>query len=234
MRDGAIRRNTPLVTGAVAAVRDLLAMPAYAHGTRLPSEIELAERIGISRPVLRQALSVLKAEGLVESRRGSGNYACGKADAAFSFGQPETMSDLEDCMRFRMVIESAAAGLAARRHDAQAIAEIRRTVTVMENGTSLDNKVLDSDLQFHLAVARATGSRYYVMTLETLMPHILFGLQLGRRLRQVAPDVTSRRVAAEHRAVLTAIAAGSEAEAFAAMEQHLAEGILRIFGNRGW
>jgi GntR family transcriptional regulator, transcriptional repressor for pyruvate dehydrogenase complex len=228
------RQDTPLVTNAVAAIRDMIAMPAYAPGTRLPSESELAGRIGISRPVLRQALSILKGEGLIESRRGSGTFTSGKPSSALSFGQPESVADLEDCLRFRMVIESAAAGLAARHATPADLNAIRQPVAAMEHGVGKDQDVLENDLAFHMAVSRATGSRYYVMTLETLMPHILFGLRLGRQLRHVSPDATSKRVAAEHRAVLTAIENGDEARSAEAMREHLAAGIKRIFGNRSW
>jgi GntR family transcriptional repressor for pyruvate dehydrogenase complex len=225
---------TPLMANAVAAVRDMIALPAYAHGSRLPSESVLAERLGISRPVLRQALAVLKQEGLIESRRGSGTFTCGKTPAILPFGQPESLADLEDCMRFRMVIETAAAGLAARRADPAAVAGIRQSVQDMENGQVKDSSILESDLAFHIAIAQATRSRYYVMTLETLMPHILFGLKLARQLRQVAPNATSRRVAAEHRAILSGIESGNESAAANAMREHLNSGIQRIFGNKSW
>lgn len=235
MASGNIERHgTPLVANAVAALREMISTPAYASGSRLPSESELAERIGISRPVLRQALSVLKDEGLIESRRGSGTFTLGRPSTQLSYGQPESVADLEDCLRFRMVIESAAAGLAALHASPSDLHNIRQSVLQMERGEASDNSVLETDLAFHMAVARATQSRYYVLTLETLMPHILFGLKLGRQLRHVPPDTTSKRVAAEHRAVLSAIESGDEAKAAEAMREHLLAGIRRIFGNRSW
>lgn len=237
------KADTPLVANAVSAVRELISVPAYSIGARLPSEADLAERIGVSRPVLRQALAVLKQEGLIESRRGSGTYTAGKSPSIFamtnppttlSFGNPETLGDLEDCMRFRMVIESSAAGIAARRADLLAISRIRDAVQMMESGQSKENSVLETDLAFHRAVAAATHSRYYVMTLETLMPHVLFGLRLARQLRQMPVNITSRRVAAEHHAILSAIESGNETMAAESMKEHLSSGIERIFGNRSW
>ncbi len=137
-------------------------------------------------------------------------------------------------MRFRMVIESSAAAIAARRADQHAIARIRETVTMMEAGQSNEAKVLETDMAFHRAVAVAAHSRYYLMTLETLMPHILFGLKLARQLRQIPANSTSRRVAAEHHAILSAIESGNEAMAGESMKEHLFSGIERIFGKRGW
>ena len=229
-----LRPETPLVMNAIAALRELVAMPAYVRGSKLPSEVETAKRLGVSRPVLRQALAVLKDEGLIEARRGSGTYARGRRSAVLPFGPPESLSDLEDCMRFRIVIESAAAGEAARIRDARAIKDIRKVFARMGKGVAGAEGVLADDMEFHLAVSRAAHSRYYVMTLETLMPHILFGLNLGRQLGNVPGSLISERVIAEHRAILVGIERGNERQASEAMRQHLVEGIQRIFHNRNW
>ncbi|WP_162913932.1 FadR/GntR family transcriptional regulator [Taklimakanibacter lacteus] len=226
--------DTPLVAHAVAAVREMISLPAYAQGVRLPSEAELAERIGISRPVLRQALAVLKDEGVIESRRGSGTYTCGKPAGASAYGKPETLADLEDCLRFRMVIESAAAAQAARHMERRALDEILAAVEALEKSPAHDDAVAQTDMAFHMAVARAAHSRYFVMTLNFLMPHILFGLNLGRQLQAMQPNATSRRVAAEHRAIYEAIASGNEASAGERMKDHLFAGIERVFGKRSW
>lgn len=226
--------ETPLVVNAIAALRELVCQPAYAGGAKLPSEPEVARKLGISRPVLRKALAVLKNEGLIESRRGSGTYSSGRRPAIITFDRPESLAELEDCMRFRMVIESAAAAEAARRKDAGAVKEIRCAITRMEKGRHLPAGVLGGDMDFHLAVARAARSRYYLLTLNTLKPHIMFGLNLARQLNNIPPDVVSKRVIAEHRAVLSAIEKGNEEKAAAAMRYHLLQGIDRIFKERSW
>lgn len=229
------RLNTPLVNLAVTHLREVLAQQSFAGGGRLPAEAELASQLGVSRPVLRQALSVLRDEGLVESRRGSGTFArpLSKPTAAI-FGKPESIGDLEDCLRFRAVIESRSAAEAARRKTSDSISKIEAAVRAMETCPPRDSAVAENDMNFHIAVARATGNRYYGMTLEFLQPHILFGLQLGRQLRNVPPDITSRRVAQEHRAILEAIKHGDAHKAAERMEAHLSAGIERIFGNRSW
>ena len=162
--------ETPLIANAVSALRDIIALPAFTQGTRLPSENELAARIGISRPVLRQALSVLKEEKIIESRRGSGTFKIATNSKPVTYGAPENLADLRECLRFRIVLESAAAALAAERCDAASIGEIRKTVEAMEGPKTKDITVLEVDMDFHLAVARAARSRYYVMTLEFLRP----------------------------------------------------------------
>lgn len=226
--------ESPLVETALSGLRDMLVQPAFSQGGRLLPEVELSKRLGVSRPVLRQALAVLKTEGLIESRRGSGTFAKRSEMSSLSYGQPETLGDLEDCLRFRMVIESAAAAEAARRADAEGIAEIRRSVELMEKGPQSEKSIGEIDMSFHLAIARATGNRYPAMTLQFLMPHIQMGLQMGRQLRSMPPNSTSRRVASEHAAILEAIANRDTDLAARRMTDHLSAGIERIFGKRTW
>jgi len=233
--EGQLRRpDTPLVTSALASLREVITLLPLSSGNRLPSETDLADRLGISRPVLRQALEVLKQEGLIEARKGSGTYKSASAPPVMAYGTPENLSDLGDCLRFRMVVESAAAALAAQRADATNISAIRHSVEAMENNSDKYSVALEMDMAFHLSVARAAHSRYYEMTLEFLMPHILFGLKLGRQMKAVSPNSTSKRVANEHRAILTAIESRDADQAADKMKEHLSSGIERIFGNRSW
>ena len=226
------KSETPMVTNALEAVRELMSVPAFVPGGRLPSEVEMAARMGVSRPVLRQALAVLKKEGVIESTRGSGTYIRGGRSSAI--GAPESLADLENCMTFRIMLECAAAAEAARNADTFAIKEIRATLEQLDGKRGQDRAVLEADMAFHMAVARATRNRYQVMTLEMLQPHIIVGLKLARQLQSIPLDVTSRRVATEHRAIFEAIRRHDEAAAAERMREHLSEGIKRIFGGRGW
>jgi len=226
--------NSPLVEHAVAALREMLAEPAFVVGGRLPTELALSERVGVSRPILRRALAILKDEGLVESRRGSGTFARRGQSQAATYGRPETLGDLEDCLRFRMVIESAAAADAARRADTDAIAAIRASIDLMQKGSHSETSIAELDMRFHMAIARATGNKYSAMTLQFLMPHIQIGLQMGRQLRAIPANITSKRVAAEHSEILAAIVDRNPDAAAQRMNDHLLAGIERIFGKRAW
>ncbi|MBE2278108.1 MAG: FadR family transcriptional regulator [Rhodobacteraceae bacterium] len=215
----------------------MLHVPGHTQGGRLPPEEALAAELGISRPVLRQALAQLKAEGLLESRRGSGTYirpAAAKPEALPGYGMPETLADLEDCLRFRMVIEELAAAEAARRRAPAALRELAQAVEAMERAPVTEAQNFEADMAFHLAIARATENRYIFMTLSFLMPHIRICLQMGRQLRAVPLNLASRRVAGEHRAILASIESGNAEDAAQRMHDHLLAGIERVFGKRGW
>lgn len=223
--------NSPLVAHALDRLRALLARPPWTGGGRLPAETALAREIGVSRPILRRALAVLRQEGIVESRRGSGNFVCGRADAPPAYDLPQTLADIGQCLRFRMVLESAAAAEAALYRDPPLLAGIEEAVRRLEACGLRDEAVFDADFAFHLAVAAASRNRYFAVTLELLRKPIEVGYMLGRRLRHVPPDLTSRRVIREHDAVLEAIRAGNAEAAAARMEDHLGAGIERLFGE---
>jgi GntR family transcriptional regulator, transcriptional repressor for pyruvate dehydrogenase complex len=221
-----------MVTSTVTAVREMLNFPAFVPGGKLPSEVSMAARIGVSRPVLRQALSVLKQEGVIESTRGSGTFLRGGRSSAI--GAPESIAELEHCMSFRMIVECAAAAAAALHADAADIKEIQATVEALETKPPREHKVVEADLAFHLAISRATHNRYYVMTLEILQSHILLALKMARQLQSIPLSAASRRVGLEHRAILHAIKRRDQDLAAERMREHLSAGIERMFGGRGW
>lgn len=228
--------ETPLVAQTTERLRVLLLQPDLARDNRLPPEQILSTRLGISRPVLRKALATLKEEGLIESRRGSGTYLRRSRDSLTTppYAPPESLADLEDCLRFRMVIECSCAAEAARNRTDAALEAIRGAVQAMKTKVAGDDDVFETDMAFHLAVARAAGNRYPALTLHYLMPSIRMCVQLGRQLRSVPSSISSRRVAGEHEAILHAIADGDADEAARQMRDHLNAGIERIFGRRPW
>ncbi|MFV0360192.1 FadR/GntR family transcriptional regulator [Tropicimonas sp.] len=227
--------ESPLVMNTVGQLRDMLAARQMSGDGRLPREVDIAANLGVSRPVLRRALEILKEEGLIESRRGSGTFVkrAGPLPPA-GYTRPQTIMDIEDCLHFRAVVESAAAEEAALKGDLKGIAAIEAAVEALAHLPAEDNAVAEGDFAFHLAVAHATGNKYYPMTLEFLKPHISLGLQLGRQLRSAPPNITSRRVMKEHREIFAAIQSGNGALAREQMSRHLAAGIERIFGKRSW
>jgi GntR family transcriptional regulator, transcriptional repressor for pyruvate dehydrogenase complex len=226
------KAETPMVANALQAVREMLSVPAFIPGGRLPSEVSMAERLGVSRPVLRQALAVLKTEGVITSTRGSGTYV--RDGRLSAIGAPASLLDLENCMRFRMIVECAASAEAARNGNAAALKAIRAALEAQEASKGQDHAVIEADMAFHMAISRATRNRYHVMTLEFLQPHILLGLKMARQMQAIPLDVTSRRVFSEHRAIFDAIRRQEEQLAAKRMNEHLSAGIERIFGGRTW
>lgn len=226
-----------LPSQAHAIISAMLDKPEWSRGGRLPPETQLAQEVGVSRPVLRKALARLRDEGRIFSRRGSGNYVQPKVTVdppTVDFGTLSigTVQDMKRCMRFRQIVEVAAAEDAARQRSEAGIRAIEAAHDALANlGTG--ESVFDQDMAFHLAIASASGNPYYSFALETLRQQIALGLEFGRKLRGIPTDEVSPRVLEEHAEVVDAVRTGNHMAARDAMSRHIQQGIARVFGDDG-
>ncbi len=136
---------------------------SFPVGSKLPSEFELAEEMGVSRPTIREALSALTAVGLIESRPGSGNYVCNGASMIDTIGKEavlvlESESSCLEIMEARELFEPPVAGLAAKKRTAEDVKELR---SLYEQLSQLAEKgafdpYFDMDKHVHLAITTAS------------------------------------------------------------------------------
>ena len=198
--------------------------------SRLPSELALAQELGVSRPVLRQALERLRSEGRVYSRKGSGHYV-GLPPQAVPFGPLTSIADVRSFLEFRCTLESEMAALAAAHHGRTELTAIRTARKALERAVALGQPGIEHDIAFHAAIAQASGNRFYVMTMSALAEQTRYSIRLVRELSGQRPPARSLEVHAEHAAIEKAIAARDSEGAAAAMRAHLQGGILRLFGK---
>jgi DNA-binding FadR family transcriptional regulator len=211
-------------------VADIVAgrLPA---GSRLPREIELAERFGVSRGVAREGLRSLEERGLVTVKHGSGATVRPTSDwdmfnpdviAAIlaSDRGPQLLGDYLECRR---LLEIEAAGLAAQRATRAHLVALsealeRMTAAAVETGAgpSAEDRFHDADVAFHRAVIRATGNR----ALGRMTEPVHRALAAARR-PLARPEHRLERSLPEHRRILAAIADGDADAARAAMRDHL-------------
>lgn len=204
----------------------------YSVGGRLPSELALAKAAGVSRPVLRHALARLRSEGLIRSRRGSGNFLVRReAPGALEFGQLHSIPDVHRCLEFRAALESAAARHAAALQDGAGLDDIGRSMEALERAVAQGGPSVEPDFEFHLAIARATRNRFFVSTLEALRAPVLFGINLTRNLSKEPPSARLDEVLAEHRSIYEAIRGADAEAAERAMARHVEAGISRLFNE---
>lgn len=218
---------------AYQRLEQIISGPEWVDGGRLPPEEKLARAIGVSRPVLRSALALLRSEGRITSRRGSGNYIepLPQSDSgAFSHFPIRNIRDLEHCMSFRLVVEIAIVGEAAERADAPLVAAMehanRQVSASLPHGT-----LFEVDFDFHLALARGSRNPYLIAALEGLRRQIKISFDLGRQMRNRPLTEASKRVAAEHELILDAIRSKDSPRARDAMEAHIGGTIRRFFGS---
>lgn len=202
-----------------------------APGSRLPTEQEMMATFGVSRTVVREAIAVLRAEGLVETRQGSGAFVSADPRRRPFRIDPEglrSIVDVVNVMELRIAVESEAAGLAAERRGKSDLARIARTVEAFRKAIDRGESAVDADYEFHAAIGNATGNTYFSQFLGFLGRFII----PRQTIHVDAEDADSRRVylegvIKEHQQIQKAIEAGDAAAARRAMRTHLARGAER-------
>ena len=215
-----------------AGIVEAMSSGEYAESARLPTEAELALHYGVSRPTVREALSRLRLDGLVASRRGSGSYVLRRPDRNIKrFAPIESIADVQRCFAFRIALESAGAGLAADLRTQRDLEEIRHSFEAMELARNQDDNIafVEHDLQFHLAIARASQNVFFVTALELIIEQMRVGMQLALNLSMERERIWRELVQIEHREILTAIEKGSSVDATEAMRFHLGNARRRLF-----
>lgn len=205
----------------------------YPEGTRLPPEKDLCTHFEVSRPVVREALGRLRSEGLIRSRKGSGSYVLERATTAPpSPSGVGSIGEIEECFDFRLRLEGENAFVAAERRTEDDLAEMRVQFEAFCEGTASPSSGIIDDFNFHLAIARATHNKFFVLSFLAVEQHVLFSINFTRRLTAIPLEQRRHNLIAEHEAILTAIEDGNGARARAAMKRHVRNSKIRIFEGR--
>lgn len=154
----------------VRQLEDLMRRGVLGAGDRLPSERELAKQFRVSRATVRQALSVLQAMGLIESRIGDGTFArAGLATLSvtdLASALRMARGTLTEQLELRRLIEPQVASLAAERATGEDIEDLLRNISLQEARFSEGVTFIEEDSAFHLAIARATKNALLVKMVE--------------------------------------------------------------------
>jgi GntR family transcriptional repressor for pyruvate dehydrogenase complex len=181
----------------------------FPTGTRLPTEQVISERFGVSRTVVREAISRLKSDGLVAVRQGSGTVVR-EANRTTAFRLDIDPKDsIEAVLRvteLRRGIEAEAAALAAQRRTRAQLADIKRALGAIDAAAKKHQDGVDEDLAFHMAISRATGNPLYPSLLEFIGQFVHGAIRVTRTNEARRQDFSSQ-VREEHGAIFAAIAA---------------------------
>jgi GntR family transcriptional regulator, transcriptional repressor for pyruvate dehydrogenase complex len=219
-------------------ISDLIDHGEFGDEGRLPSELALAERFGVSRPVVREALSRLRSRGVIVSRKGSGSYfrkslSAPTAVGAVGFLPIDSLAAVRRCFEFRTGVESEAAFFAALNHTPATLAAIREALEGMEAAATNGVVAVKADLEFHLSVARASGNEYFEAVMQSMRTPIEFAINLARSLTLTRPLDHLRTVQTEHVVLFQAIEARDKDAARAAMRRHIENTCKRVFDGPG-
>ncbi|HEY9019194.1 MAG: FCD domain-containing protein [Paracoccaceae bacterium] len=212
---------------ALERLRQMLRDIPATGDSRLPTERQLAESLGISRRSVRRALEVLEAEGLVWRRQGAGTFAGPRPDTLTEHEGLE--ANFSEVMEVRLRLEPQLAQLAALRASPGAIARMRDLIIRLEDSDDADGREL-WDSALHREIARAAGNRFFLMIFDSMdrARHDEAWRALRERARNRANLAQTMR---QHRDIVDAIAAHDPVRAGAAMRTHLMsvhDGILRL------
>jgi GntR family transcriptional regulator, transcriptional repressor for pyruvate dehydrogenase complex len=208
-------------------VRQLIQSGEFAVGSRLPAERDLAVKMGVSRPSVREALIALEVEGLVEVRMGSGVVVIGRERLRILDNAPGPL----EIIRARQFIECELAALAARSTDATLVPDLEETLRDMESDIASNTLPIRGDRAFHIRIAQASDNSALQAVITQLFDERNSAMfeRLGSHFERKA---SWQAAVDEHRAVVNAIARHDPEMARHAMNSHLDFSHDRFAG--GW
>ncbi|SRR5579885_1001526 len=210
----------------VEAVVPMIVSGELAPGSLLPTEPEMSARFGVSRSVVREALRVLGAKGLIEVRHGSGTRVTtpDRWDPLDPLilstlrGRGVSAAVLHDLLEARTIVECEVAALAAERADRGEREALQAAIETMRGSLDDPPSFVEGDSAFHLTLLRAARNR--VLERMTQPMHEL--LQYAQALTDAIPGVLTRALA-DHEAIADAVMRRDPAGARNAMRAHLAQ-----------
>lgn len=216
-RGGESRRQYQLVADRI---RGLIHEEGIPPGARLPAERELALKLGVSRPSLREALIALEIDGRVEIRGGSGVYVC-----AAPVGGASSTSALGDSpgelMQARVVLEGAVITLAAARVTKDGLRRVEAALEAMREEHERGSKPVEADRRFHLSIAEMAGNPVLVEMVGRLFDgrHEPIAARMSGEVEALSQPW--QVALAEHEAIYRALEARNPQAAAAALCSHL-------------
>lgn len=215
-----------LTYGIVEELGQAVVTQTYGDATPFPIEAELCKQFGASRTVLREAVKMLTAKGLLSARPRQGTWV--EPESRWNLLDPDvlrwllerkfSLELLAEFTEIRYAIEPMAASLAARNATPDGLARIRRAVERMQAAAEGEDDPLESDIAFHVAVLHATSNRFYAQFEDVINAALRISIRLTNSVKGVPQaDVDV------HRKVYQAIEAGDANKARSVMDGLISE-----------
>lgn len=214
-------KTSRLYEQIVQQVEESILSGQLKSGDQLPAERDLAQRFGVSRTAVREAVKALREKGLVEAYSGRGTFVTNETthtirqslDLMIRVNQQEGTAHLAE---LRRMLEPEIAALAAPRIEDQLLGTMREAVAAMDRSLHDPDAYVEADLDFHLALAEAAGNPLILSLLDSIV-----GLLREQRARIFKVDGGPERGQFHHKRILAAVEARNADAARQAMRDHL-------------
>lgn len=225
------KRPYSLAHELVAVLTQQIMNGKFKPGEKLPSETELVREQGVSRTVVREAISNLQASGLVETRHGIGTFVLDRPTHSGLHLSADTSTSVRAIIELRMGLEAQAAALAAERRSENQLFAMMQALEAFKNALSIGESYAEEDMRFHMLIAEAADNSHFT----DIMQHI--GIRLIPRTCFSSTECGTtdfkplgQFAYIEHQAILNAIRRQNPEAAKAAMLLHLTNSLDRFCG----
>jgi GntR family transcriptional regulator, transcriptional repressor for pyruvate dehydrogenase complex len=216
-------RTSRLYEQIVQQIEESIVKGTLKPGDQLPAERELAQRFGVSRTAVREAVKALREKGLVEAYSGRGTFITDgttqavrqSLDLMVKIGQPEGSTHLAEV---RAILEPEIAALAATRIQESELATMREAVSIMDRAGQDPDAYIEADLDFHLALAEGAANPLILSLLDSIV-----GLLREQRMRIFKVPGGPERGQVHHKRILEAVERRDAEAARGAMRAHLGQ-----------
>ncbi|WP_284075594.1 FadR/GntR family transcriptional regulator [Herbaspirillum aquaticum] len=229
----AARGKTTLADHVTSVLAQQIRSGEFAPDARLPSEMELTERFSVSRTVIREAISRLKSEGLVGSRRGSGTVVLPVTQAT-PFRLDLNVDDGRDSIQavlrvieLRRGVEGEMAALAAQRRTRAQNLAIQQALQAIDAAAAAGRDGVQEDFAFHAAISNASHNPLYTSLVQFLSQFLHAAIRVAR-MNEARSNEFVQQVRAEHAALAQAINDGNAEAARAAALRHMEQSAQRL------
>lgn len=216
-----------LYTQIAEQITRLVQEGEFRPGQHIPSERDLSQLFGVSRPTVREALIALEVSGLVEIRVGVGVFIKEGAPAT----TPESTSSPIEIQQARLMLEPEVAALAAGAIQPEQLEQLADNLQRLEQELEARRWSYALDREFHLVIAEAAGNGVVSGILAGLWDQR--GLDLSSKFDEhIAASARARaRVLRDHQAIYAALAAGDAKAARRTVKAHLSQSVREMTGN---
>jgi GntR family transcriptional regulator, transcriptional repressor for pyruvate dehydrogenase complex len=216
-------RTSRLYEQIVQQIEESIVKGDLKAGDQLPAERDLAQRFGVSRTAVREAVKALREKGLVEAYSGRGTFITDgttqavrqSLDLMVKIGQPEGSTHLAEV---RAILEPEIAALAAVRIQEPELSTMREAVVAMDRAGQDPETYIEADLDFHLALAEGAANPLILSLLDSIV-----GLLREQRLRIFKVPGGPERGQIHHKRILDAVERHDAEKAREAMRAHLSQ-----------